>query len=167
MEKPAQVGTLKWLLEAARAIELGELRLPAVAPTGNAVKVVTLERGHVDELWRRMVAAYGHKWVSNFGDVDEDDTWLLGLQGIRPDQLGHGFMAALRNYKDWPPNLPQFRALCEIPVTGPQPGLSPIRDKVTPEFKQKWDEHMKEWRKIIADAAAPMPQRTPGEDDDK
>jgi hypothetical protein len=75
----------------------------------------------MNELWRRMTAIYGHKWSSQYGDCDADDTWAKGLADITPEQLGHGLRECLKvgsdrkrtGDEDWPPTLGEFRAYCK------------------------------------------------------
>jgi hypothetical protein len=76
-------------------------------------------------LWARMVAIYGHKWASAYGDAAEDsigkltlsaDTWQRGLLGITEAQIAVGLQACIASADPWPPTLPEFRALCfDIP----------------------------------------------------
>lgn len=72
-------------------------------------------------LWERIVAIYGHKWASAYGDAAEDDagkptlsadTWRAGLAGIAERQIGTGLQACIVSADPWPPTLPEFRALC-------------------------------------------------------
>ena len=72
-----------------------------------------LTEQHIKEVWRRMAAIYGHRWVSSFGETDQDKTWLLGLQDLEPRLLAVGLEACIKNRQDgWPPSLPEFRRLC-------------------------------------------------------
>lgn len=65
-----------------------------------------------DRLWGHMTRIYGHKWISSFGEID-DDTWARGLAGVTATQLGHGLSTCLLRRDDpWPPTLVEFRALC-------------------------------------------------------
>lgn len=75
-----------------------------------------LTDAHIDRLWLRMAKIYGHRWVSSFGESD-DGTWLAGLYGITPAQIGAGLTACLKRKprdgsEDWPPTLSEFRAMC-------------------------------------------------------
>lgn len=65
----------------------------------------------IDELWLRMAKMYGHKWLTNFGAID-DGTWLRGLSELAPAQLAIGLERCLKRKDPWPPSLPEFRALC-------------------------------------------------------
>lgn len=72
-----------------------------------------LNEKHIGELWKRMAAVYGHRWVSSFGETDLDKTWLLGLQDLEPSLLAVGLESCIKNRQDsWPPSLPEFRRLC-------------------------------------------------------
>lgn len=71
--------------------------------------------------WARMVAIYGHKWASAYGDACErddgaltvaGDTWQRGLAGVGERQIALGLQACLTSADPWPPTLPAFRALC-------------------------------------------------------
>lgn len=67
-----------------------------------------------------MLAIYGHKWDSHLGPCvdargklsDSATTWKQGLSGLTVEQIRQGFDALLRNGCEWPPSLPEFRALC-------------------------------------------------------
>ena len=76
----------------------------------------------VGRLWTRMAQIYGHRWVSAYGYVANDDneltgtanTWghALSIHGITERDLKRAFRALLT--KDgWPPTLPEFIALCK------------------------------------------------------
>jgi hypothetical protein len=71
--------------------------------------------------WARMVAIYGHKWASAYGDACEaddgkltvaGDTWQRGLTGVTEHQIADGLESCLTSADPWPPTLPAFRALC-------------------------------------------------------
>ena len=72
-----------------------------------------LTEKHIGELWKRMAAIYGHRWVSSFGESDLDKTWFIGLQDLEPRLLAVGLETCIKNRQDaWPPSLPEFRRLC-------------------------------------------------------
>lgn len=58
-----------------------------------------------------MTGVFGHRWVSSYGAMPSE-TWLAGLIDLEPEQLRTGLVACLDWQGDWPPTLPQFRALC-------------------------------------------------------
>lgn len=58
-----------------------------------------------------MAACFGHKWVSSYGAMPSE-TWLAGLIDMTPRELQTGLVSALTWEQEWPPTLPQFRALC-------------------------------------------------------
>lgn len=67
----------------------------------------------IKNLWKRMAAIYGHRWVSSFGESDEDGTWLRGLQDVPASLIGQGLEKCIKfRNDDWPPSLPEFRRLC-------------------------------------------------------
>ncbi len=71
-----------------------------------------LTERHMADLWRGMTRIYGHRWTSAFGAKD-DSTWLRGLHGLTPAQVGRGLSrCATHREGGWPPTLPEFRALC-------------------------------------------------------
>lgn len=68
-----------------------------------------------------MISIYGHKWTSNLGSVADDGngflsdaakTWQNYLVGITTDKLKTGFDNMILRSHDWPPSLPEFRAMC-------------------------------------------------------
>jgi len=65
----------------------------------------------IDKLWLTMSKMYGHKWTSSYGDID-DGTWYRGLSDLAPAQLGVGLSRCVTREDPWPPNLPEFRAMC-------------------------------------------------------
>ena len=81
-------------------------KLPSTEPPS------ALTETHVRLLWERMAKIYGHKWVSSFGAAD-DDTWLMGLRDVTPQQIGIGLERCRTRPEPWPPTLPEFRALCK------------------------------------------------------
>lgn len=79
----------------------------------------SLSESHFDRLWQRMIEAYGHKWVSNYG-LTPNETWKAGLADMSTDEIKRGLIA-LKNFQDddgWPPTLLQFVDLCR-PRTAP------------------------------------------------
>jgi len=78
------------------------------------------------DLWAKMTSIYGHRWVSAFGDspehgnesktpgafTDVGKVWSQGLIGITGKQMAYGLRRALMSAEPFPPNLPEFRALC-------------------------------------------------------
>lgn len=54
---------------------------------------------------------YGHSWASQQGDIP-NDTWIRGLVDLTPEQFAAGLRACLSRVNPFPPNLPEFRALC-------------------------------------------------------
>ena len=54
-----------------------------------------MDKKLIAELWRRMTAMYGHKWASQYGECDADETWSIGLAGVTPDQLAAGLRHCL------------------------------------------------------------------------
>lgn len=70
-----------------------------------------------------MSRIYGAAWVSGYGPSD-DDTWLRGLSDFTSEDLSIGLEACAKQKPDedgrlFPPNLPQFRALCRPKSTKP------------------------------------------------
>jgi hypothetical protein len=85
------------------------------------------------QLWKRMLAIYGHRWDAPLGPCvdasgrlsDSAATWQAGLSGLSLEQVKGGLDALLRNHLDWPPSLPEFRALC-LQSTGGAPDLAEV-----------------------------------------
>src|SRR5690348_10721722 len=81
-----------------------------------------LSREHISELWRRMTQIFGAQWNSQHGDIDHDDTWLRGLQGLSPEDLSRGLQACVdlepdESGKIWAPSLPLFKSMCKSSST--------------------------------------------------
>lgn len=70
-----------------------------------------INASHIDRLWMRMTNIFGHKWTSSFG-AEPSETWLAGLIDMSEDEVRTGLLACLNWPEEWPPTLPQFRALC-------------------------------------------------------
>lgn len=68
-----------------------------------------------------MSEIYGHKWVSQFGEVCDFDgelssaaqTWSQGLATIPLESISLGFSALVKEGREWPPSLPEFLTLCQ------------------------------------------------------
>ena len=69
----------------------------------------------MNKLWERMADAYGHRWESSYGTTP-NKTWTDGLAGVTPQMIGAGLSRLLSdsNHKTWPPNVFEFRGLCEF-----------------------------------------------------
>lgn len=67
---------------------------------------------HIRELWQRMGEIYGHRWTSGFGELDNHNTWLTGLENLTPEMLAQGLRGCVNRQDPWPPTLPEFRAMC-------------------------------------------------------
>lgn len=85
--------------------------------TGSAAAIPTsrLAPRHLETLWARMVAIYGHAWITNYGSNPEGlggDTWAAGLAGLTGAQLAEGLRACALAGEDWPPSLGKFRRFC-------------------------------------------------------
>lgn len=66
-----------------------------------------------------MAEVYGHKWVSQYGEVSTENgsltsaakTWAQGLSKLSIDEIGQGFTKLLDRQDGWPPSLPEFISL--------------------------------------------------------
>lgn len=61
-----------------------------------------------------MTDLFGHRWASAYGP-EPSETWAVGLEDLSDGELRAGLAACLSWTEDWPPTLPQFRALCRPP----------------------------------------------------
>lgn len=55
---------------------------------------------------------YGHRWSSSFGEEDTGNVWLAGLKGVSHSALRLGLSLCVTLNSEWPPTLPEFRAMC-------------------------------------------------------
>lgn len=65
------------------------------------------------DLWQRMTEKYGVRWTSQHGAdpaTGSGQAWGDGLIGLTKGQILRVGVGACRG--DWPPSLPEFRALC-------------------------------------------------------
>ncbi len=78
-------------------------------------------------LWERLTHLYGHKFSAAFGEsaanpdgslTEVAHTWAGGLRGITGAQLAVGLRQCILSGTEWPPSLPEFRAMC-LPKRGP------------------------------------------------
>ena len=75
----------------------------------------------IGRVWTRMSQIFGHRWVSAYGFLIDDNkeltgtanTWghALSIHGITESDLKRAFRALLTK-EGWPPTLPEFVALC-------------------------------------------------------
>lgn len=108
------------------------------------------------ELWARMTAIFGHRWVSQHGDTPSGvdlAEWGEAIAGLLPSQLGHGMRGVRAITTGWPPDAGQFRAMCLglpslIEVQRQFAGAEPI----TPFGRLVW-RFVDAWRLRHADAA--------------
>jgi hypothetical protein len=85
-------------------------------------------------IWVRMLAIYGHKWSSHLGSAvdgkgllsESAKTWQAGLRGVSTDGLKAAFDALVLKHHDWPPSLPEFRALCLSRLDAGVPSLDDV-----------------------------------------
>ena len=64
-----------------------------------------------DKLWPMMADMYGHKFVSQYGEI-APDTWVKCLKGISGQQIAKGLNTCITDCPIWPPTAPQFRFMC-------------------------------------------------------
>lgn len=80
-------------------------------------KPSALPESWMDRLFERMEDRYGDLWASRYGAFPRTRvmrTWAEDLADLSRDELARG-VEACRSAK-FPPNLPEFRALCRPPV---------------------------------------------------
>lgn len=65
------------------------------------------------KFWVLMTDAFGHRWVSQHGETDAGGTWARGLAGLTGQDIARGMARVVASGAEWPPGLPEFRALCE------------------------------------------------------
>lgn len=81
---------------------------------------MTLNTKTMNELWRRMADLYGHRWVSQYGEADENGTWRRVLASLTPAQIAVGLRQcvaigrsrAQTGDEDWPPTAGEFAGFC-------------------------------------------------------
>lgn len=77
----------------------------------------------IDDLWAKMGRIYGHRWITSYGECD-DGTWLWALRSLTREHLAHGIKTCVKAGKEWPPTMPEFRAMCRT-----LPSLTPPENK--------------------------------------
>lgn len=76
------------------------------------------------ELWLGMIATYGHRWISAYGQLPHEKgedgkrvitkagaIWQRGLFGIDDAMVRRGFEECIQRPDEWPPSLPAFRRM--------------------------------------------------------
>lgn len=94
-------------------------------PTGSTNQIMSgespstrpLSERQTAKLWVLMGDAFGSKWVSQHGETDAGGTWSKGLSGLTGADIARGMAVLVRSGAEWPPALPEFRAMC---VPGPE-----------------------------------------------
>jgi hypothetical protein len=93
-------------------------------------------------MWERMGHIHGRKWTSEYGEsavvdrklTDTAITWGVGLKELTEDQIKEGLrkcinrLSTKNNGEVWPPNLPEFKAMCIDKQSGPEYYRQPITD---------------------------------------
>lgn len=64
-----------------------------------------------DKLWPMMADMYGHKFVSQYGEMPPE-TWVKCLMGISGQQIANGLNTCIVDCPVWPPSAPHFRNMC-------------------------------------------------------
>ena len=89
--------------------------------SSSAASASSLTARMIVNLWERMTHLYGHKFSAAFGEraanpdgslTDVAHTWAGGLRGITGEQLATGLRQCIESGAEWPPSLPEFRAMC-------------------------------------------------------
>ena len=100
---------------------------------------------------------YGHKWASQYGECDADETWSIGLAGVTPDQLAAGLRHCLAvgadrartGDEDWPPTVGEFRGYCKPTRHAALDGFTALP---APELtKEEKLAHIAECRRALGD----------------
>lgn len=84
----------------------------------------SLAAGLLSNLWERMTHMFGHRWTATFGEsatsngalTEVAKTWGAGLRGLTGEDIAAGLRSCAASGEDWPPSLPQFRAMCKQTV---------------------------------------------------
>jgi hypothetical protein len=63
------------------------------------------------DLWIALASIYGPRWISTYG-VDPDPIWARAIASIPGPALTQALQACLERGSEWPPNLPEFLAMC-------------------------------------------------------
>lgn len=79
-------------------------------------RVEPLPEKAVSQLFVRLTSIYPHRWASQFRSAEMLEAakreWAFELGEFSREDIGRALHMAKRQYIDWPPTLPQFRALC-------------------------------------------------------
>ena len=78
-----------------------------------------ITRGDISQLWEDLTQAFGHKFLSNFGDRD-NGVWFEALKNLTKVEVSQGFDNLLKTItpeerekkQAWPPNVKEFYLYC-------------------------------------------------------
>lgn len=98
-----------------------------IQPTGKTS--LRLSDALLETLWSKMTEIFGHRWTSSFGS-EPSKVWASGLAGVTGLQLADGLRKIVQRGIDWPPSLPEFRAMCEG-----IPAFSAVRAELLPSHQ--------------------------------
>jgi len=103
-----------------------------------------------------MAEIFGHSWASQYGEAGGAafESWSIGLQHLTPERIGQGFHKAIEDPREFPPNLSQFRVLCESKDVAPpmhQPAQIEDKHTTTPGVAEK---NLAEMREILSGSNA-------------
>lgn len=65
-------------------------------------------------MWLGFGTMFGQKWISNHGTADARHVWgfMLHGAGITLHDVEQGLDRVLQSGREWPPELPEFLAIC-------------------------------------------------------
>lgn len=90
---------------------------PAQAEYGGAGVCAPLPESWVEQLFQKMLLDYGKKFTDMWGSADMDlliSHWSRELGVFTDAELLRG--TAAMAHQNWPPSLPEFKALCRPPI---------------------------------------------------
>ena len=69
----------------------------------------------IARFWQTMSGIFFNKWTTQAGD-SPSKVWINGLADLSADDIATGINACATRVDKWPPNLPEFRAMCKPAV---------------------------------------------------
>lgn len=101
----------------------------------SATASANLSRTDLSQFFARMEHLYGHRWTGQYGKPlnEQGDLtisarqWQADIGEFTPAQIRGALKATETEYQDWPPTVPQFKAMCRgVPSGAPDPRMTAL-----------------------------------------
>lgn len=83
--------------------------------SSTALQAILANLRGIDAVWVALSGLYGHKFTTAYGEDPQGIQgllWQAAIDDLSEDQLRHGLGRCLTRVDRWPPDAPEYRALC-------------------------------------------------------